>query len=305
MRFSIIIPSFARPKPLHRCLAGLAALDYPRDRFEVIVVDDGNPDPLDEIVREFDGHLRITLVRQANSGPAIARNAGAQHARGEWLGFIDDDCVAHPDWLAQIDDAAAKWPEAMLSGDTVNACSGNVFAELNQILVSTVTRWLKEHDSALHFFPSNNLFCPAASFQRIGGFHPDFRIAAAEDREICARWLASGGEMVEVPEARISHSHPQTLTTFLRMHFRYGRGAATLHRSRNTSPRQFATRGLHTALLRATLREDSASRRVVLPVLMCAAQAAEAAGYIFESLGRSRAAAFFESSRDAQNEPNA
>ena len=85
---SIVIPTYGRPDQLAACLDSLEALDYPRDRFEVIVVDDGSPQPLPP----YGGALRVTLVRQAHAGPAAARNTGAAASRGRWLAFTDDDC---------------------------------------------------------------------------------------------------------------------------------------------------------------------------------------------------------------------
>lgn len=286
MRFSIIIPTHARPKRLNQCLAGLAAVDYPRDRFEVIVVDDASPDSVDDVVDAFVGPLQVRLLKQAKAGPGMARNLAAQHARGEWLGFLDDDCVPDRDWLKNIDRAAALSPGAMLGGGTANACRDNIFAELNHVLLSEVREWLRNHARSLHFFPSNNLFLPAADFQKMGGFDSHFHLAGGEDRELCARWLAVGGQMLEVPDAKIQHYHPQNLSSFLNMHFRYGSGAARLHRQRNTSPREHVSRGLYASLLRAAWRANSRFSPVPIVTLLLVAQAAEAVGYAVEVSSR-------------------
>jgi glycosyltransferase involved in cell wall biosynthesis len=79
--FSIVIPSYRRPRQLAECLRALSRLEYPRDRFEVIVVDDGGDAPLDEVVAPFGSNLSLTLIRQPNAGPAAARNLG-RSARG-------------------------------------------------------------------------------------------------------------------------------------------------------------------------------------------------------------------------------
>lgn len=62
--FSIVIPTYNRPEQLVVCLQACARLDYHRDRFEVIVVDDGGATPLDEIVARFHGVLTLKLLRQ-------------------------------------------------------------------------------------------------------------------------------------------------------------------------------------------------------------------------------------------------
>ena len=78
---SVIVPTRNRPDSLAECVAALSRLDYPSDRFEVIVVDDGSATPLSGLVDEARGQVSITLVRQESSGPGVARNTGARTAR--------------------------------------------------------------------------------------------------------------------------------------------------------------------------------------------------------------------------------
>jgi glycosyltransferase involved in cell wall biosynthesis len=68
-KFSIVVPTYNRPESLRRCLQSLAQLDYPRDAFEVVVVDDGSRQQLDDVVADFDQAIAVQLIRQANAGP--------------------------------------------------------------------------------------------------------------------------------------------------------------------------------------------------------------------------------------------
>lgn len=98
---SVIIPTYNRKDSLLRTLESLARQTYPADRFEVIVVDDGGSDGTEEVAqRLFPFALRY--IRQENQGDAIARNCGAQAARGDVLQFLDDDIVAEPEFLAAM-----------------------------------------------------------------------------------------------------------------------------------------------------------------------------------------------------------
>lgn len=281
IRFTVVIPTHGRPERLRACLDGLAALDFSRDEFEVIVVDDGSPLPLDHIVEAFDDHLNITLLRQEKSGPAMARNQGAIHAQGQWIAFVDDDCVPHRDWLARIE-AAVGSSETMLGGAAINAYSDNIFAATNQFLVDYVTEWFRINAASLYFFPSNNMIVHAGKFRAIGGFDRRFPLAGGEDREFCARWLGAGWKLASLPAAKIAHYHRQSLGTFLRTHCRYGRGAARLHASAKTNPLKIATWKLHKDLFRAALRSSDLGFRGAS--LLMVAQASQAVGYIIESL---------------------
>lgn len=84
---SVIIPAYRAEATIERALRSVYAQSTPPD--EIIVVDDGSPDDTAALVeREFPS---VRVLRQANAGPAPARNAGAAAASGEWLAFLDAD----------------------------------------------------------------------------------------------------------------------------------------------------------------------------------------------------------------------
>jgi glycosyltransferase involved in cell wall biosynthesis len=256
----------------------LASLDYEQDQFEVIVVDDGSREPMESVVDEFKTKLNLVCLPQENTGPAGARNFGARQARGDMLAFLDDDCAPMPDWLREMDAEAHRCPDAMMGGTTINGCPENIFATTNQLLLEAAVAWLNKTNSALRFFPSNNLAVPASAFRAISGFDDSMPLVAGEDREFCSRWVASGKALALAGGARIHHYHPQTLRSFLSMHFRYGRGAALLHHRRHSKPLQSAEMGLYTALLRAGWRAPAGSR-LAITVLLVLSQAAAGLGY--------------------------
>ena len=74
---SIIIPTYERPERLVICLKSLMRLDYPRERFEVIVVDDWSRKPPETVVARFHERFDVMLLTQTHAGPATARNTGA------------------------------------------------------------------------------------------------------------------------------------------------------------------------------------------------------------------------------------
>jgi glycosyltransferase involved in cell wall biosynthesis len=104
--FSIVIPSCARSRQLAACLQSLTCLDYPRDRFEVIVVDDGSETLPEDVVAPFCNQLDVTLDTRVHAGLAATRNTGATRAKGEFLAFTDDDC-APAEWLQSFGSLAS------------------------------------------------------------------------------------------------------------------------------------------------------------------------------------------------------
>jgi glycosyltransferase involved in cell wall biosynthesis len=132
--FSIIMPTYERPKQIGRCLQALMQLDYPRDRFEAIVVDDGTKTPLDNVLSTFVGQLNLLLLGQKNAALAAARNTGARHAKGDVLVFIDDDWAPVPDYLTRLARRFAVTPHCAIGGRTINALTSNLYATASQIM---------------------------------------------------------------------------------------------------------------------------------------------------------------------------
>ena len=224
---SIVIPTYNRPQQLTACLHACARLDYPRDRFEVIVVDDGGATPLDGVVAQFHGQLTLRLLRQVNKGPSAARNRGAAEARGDILAFTDDDCLPTEAWLQALAAKCAAAPGCAVGGRTLNALPHNPYSTASQLLASYVLTYYNAAPESARFFPSNNLAFPTERFRAIGGFDETF--LTAEDRELCDRWLHLGYRLVCVEEAVAYHAHTLNLRTFLRQHLRYGQGAFNFH----------------------------------------------------------------------------
>lgn len=228
--FSIIIPTFNRPKALTACVQAIKKLDYPQDRFEVIIVDDGSPVP----IQPFDQNLRdganITFLRQINSGPASARNTGAEHAKGDILAFTDDDCLPTPQWLRELARSFNDSPLALVGGRTVNGLTDNLYTTASQMIVEEAYAFFLSRDSDLRFFASNNMAVAARLFHQIGGFDSTFR--TSEDRDFCDRWLGQGHPLIYAPQAMVFHHHHLKMTTFILQHFYYGCGAYRFHRAR-------------------------------------------------------------------------
>ena len=222
---TVIIPSFERPERLRACLASL--LDDPDDAFEVLVVDDGSRAPLAPICAEFGA--RVRCLRQANQGPAAARNRGAEHARGGFLAFTDDDCQPHPGWVRELRRAHGGDDGVLVGGRVQNGLPKIPFSSASQALCDYLYDYFEASEGRADFFTSNNVGASKAGFLRAGGFDESFPLAAAEDRDFGLRWRGSGGRLVFAPDAVVTHGHEMGLGGYWRQHRNYGRGARQLH----------------------------------------------------------------------------
>jgi GT2 family glycosyltransferase len=285
LQFSVIIPTRNRPRQLTGCVDALSRLEYPRDRFELIVVNDGGS-PIDDVLQRFSGRLNLTCVSQVNAGPAAARNKGAALSRARYLAFTDDDCRPSSGWLGELERALAKDSEALVGGRVVNVLEENSCSAASQILVTYLYEYFNTNHQRALFFTSNNMALTRDAYQTAGGFDSRFLPAAAEDRDFCDRWTESGRPMIYAENAVVGHAHRLTPRSFLRQHFEYGRGArrfrlAKAHRGSGEVPLE--PPGFYAGILRYpwTVR---ARRPFLLSALLFLSQAANAAGFFRETL---------------------
>ncbi len=96
---SVLIVTFNRGKIINACLESLAHQTYPRNRYEVIVVDDGSTDDTAQIAEK---HGVKVIRHKVNRGISVARNTALGEAKGEIVAYIDDDAVADPKWLEYL-----------------------------------------------------------------------------------------------------------------------------------------------------------------------------------------------------------
>jgi len=104
---SAIIPTYNGWRNLVEAVESVLAQDY--SRIEVIVVDDGSTDETPDKMMPYAD--RITYIRQANAGPAAARNTGIEHARGDYIAFLDSDDLWHPEKIREQVDYFQSQPE--------------------------------------------------------------------------------------------------------------------------------------------------------------------------------------------------
>ena len=177
----------------------------------------------------------MRLIRQANAGPAAARNRGAAEARRPYLAFTDDDCAPDPRWLAAFARAFADKPDALLGGRIVNALPDNRCAAASQTVTDFAYGWADRlgrgtGPGGTYLFATANLACPTDAFRAVGGFDESFPLAAGEDYDFSHAYQHAGRPAAFVGDAIILHRHAMTLRQYWRQHFAYGRGLLQFRR---------------------------------------------------------------------------
>ena len=186
--------------------------------WELIVVDDGSTDGTRDIVRELArAEPRMRVVEQAPTGVAVAANAGAAAARGEFIARMDADDVSHPERLAEQVAflCAAENCDVGVVGCLVEYGGDRVANAGYALHVDWVNSLVTPEQIALNRFIEAPLANPSAMFRRglvaqLGGYRDgDF----PEDYELWLRWLDAGVRIAKVPRLLLTwHDAPTRLT---------------------------------------------------------------------------------------------
>lgn len=287
LRASVVVMTFNRPDGLRRCLASLAAQSLDRADFDVVVVDVSTP-PVSAVIADFREQLVLVHHPAANLGVARNRNVGARLARGATLAFLDDDCVASPEWLRMLVEAVERDPAVLAGAPTVHPSPTSASAAAGQVITEAVDAFFNAPGQSARFLPGLNFALNRERFLSIGGCDPDFQSLAAEDRDLVDRWLRAGGRLAVCRGADVRHEHRSSLRGFIRQYFNYGRGAWRYHRLRRQRRhgRMMEDARLHLRLP-SYLRTPIASvpRRFVVQVvcLIVVWQCANLAGFLWQA----------------------
>jgi GT2 family glycosyltransferase len=246
------------------------------------VADDGGGVSLDDAVGPVRGRLALLVAELPHAGPAAARNAGAQRARGRFLAFTDDDCLPDRGWLRALAGSLQRDATRLVGGRTVNGLPDNAYSATSQAILDFLYARLNASPDDARFFASNNIALARDRFQALGGFDPGFPVAAGEDRDLCDRQRRAGGRLVFSPEALVEHRHDLGLHSFVRQQFDYGRGARRYHErraARGGHRVRLEPPGFYLDLLRYPFRACG-SRALPIAALALLAQAANTAGFL-------------------------
>lgn len=178
-RISVVIPAYNEEKYLPRCLESLSKQTYPKDNYEVIVVDNNSTDNTREIAKKYGAKA---LFFNAKQGVSATRQFGVEHAAAEIIAFTDADISVSSDWLTKIDRVMRDEHILCLAG-SVYPREGN---SIMQFLFWIYDMFLVVHQLAGKVLPwGSNMVVRKKALDEVGGFDPE--IKSAEDWDVSVR----------------------------------------------------------------------------------------------------------------------
>lgn len=213
---SVIVPAKDAAGSLGACLEALAAQRDLETEFEIIVVDDASKDGTAEVAESYG----VRLIRQHAEGPAAARNAGAQAAKGRLLAFTDADCEPDAHWLHHLHHAFKDREVAGAKGTYRTRQSDRVPRFVQQEYAFKYERMSRL--ASIDFIDTYSAGYRRDIFLENGGFDPAFPVPSVEDQEFSFRLARKGYRMVFVPQAVVYHRHDEQINDYLTRKFAIG-----------------------------------------------------------------------------------
>ncbi len=179
MKVTVQICSRNRKDLLRRSLMALFNQDYPKDDYEIIVVDDGSEDGTSDMVKSLEesAPCSLRLITQGHDGLSVGRNRGIKSANGEYIVFIDDDIIADKNLIREHLRSHENYPRSVIKG-WVNHTS-----DLDSIKIPRFTL----ADISTAFFWTSNVSVARQYLLEAGLFDEDFREYGWEDLELGLR----------------------------------------------------------------------------------------------------------------------
>lgn len=197
---SVVIPVYDSVEALRACLQALETQTYPRERYEVLVVDNGSEPPIDAAIGDFS---HATFHREPRRGVSRARVTGIEQARGEILAFTDADCIPDPDWIEKGVERLVRTPACGMVAGRIQLFYGDP-AHPNVAEVYSAAMHMKQE----RFLDQGHwaVLANAFTFRRVVDAVPmNAELFSSGETEWGERVYAAGYAQVYAPEACVRH----------------------------------------------------------------------------------------------------
>jgi cellulose synthase/poly-beta-1,6-N-acetylglucosamine synthase-like glycosyltransferase len=221
VRVSVVVPVYNDSR-IESCISSLLMQDYPRELYEVIVVDNNSVASIKEIIQRFP----VIYLREENQGSYFARNRGLEYASGDVAAFIDADCIADPAWLNNLVHG--------FKDQQVGGIGGKILKLSPKTWVQSASEDLAEQQlspQTLPFFSAPYIVTANAAYRMsilhvLGGFDTHFQ--SGGDVDLAWRVQQSGYRIETSHDAIVYHHARQSVKGYFRQYFSYAAGHTLL-----------------------------------------------------------------------------
>ncbi len=220
---AVIVPCWNEGTTIGGTVASLLALDYPADKLEIILVNDGSTDNTREVMDSYAEHPSITIIHKENGGKHSAVNLGIQKTDAEFIGCLDADSFVHPsalkEVLAHFDDPQVG---AVTASMTVHEPK-NMLQEMQyaEYLAGVALRHILAAVNGLYVTPGPFSFYRKSILEKVGHFRHGHQ---TEDMEMAMRLQKNGYKIENAPRAQVFTKAPHTVWGLIKQRTRWTSG---------------------------------------------------------------------------------
>lgn len=220
---AIIVPCFNEERGIVQTLQSLLALDYPREKLQILVVDDGSTDSTLSLARGFEKDRRVRVFHKENGGKHTAMNYALARTDAELIGCLDADSVAAPDALLR---SAEVFADARVAAVTpgIHAKEPHTLLQHMQKVeyrLSIFNRFMLAALGSAFIAPGPFSIFRANVVRELGGWRHGH---STEDMEMALRIQEAGHLIANAPNATIHTATPPTLAKLFRQRVRWTYG---------------------------------------------------------------------------------
>ena len=225
--FTAIVPAYNEAKSIEGTLMSLLNMEYPHEKTQIIVVNDGSTDATQEIVESViaaNPNRDITLINQQNQGKGCAMNVGLEGARGEYFACLDADSFVHADALKKMlplfaDDKVAsvcpllkvKKPDTMIQK-----------VQWTEYVINMFYRFLNAKLNCIHVTPGPFSVYRTAVIKDLGGYDEK---TITEDLEIAIRLQKHQYKILQTFDAIVETVSPDNWKALFKQRVRWYKGS--------------------------------------------------------------------------------
>ena len=221
---TVVVPVYQGEKCIGECIESLLALDYPKEKIEIIIVDNNSTDKTVEIVKKYS----VKCIVETKRGACCARNTGYRNASYGLIAFTDSDCIADKKWIREL--------VKHFKDEKVGGCGGHLEPTPPKNIIEEYViykdilsqeRALKRERVSFPFLITANAIYRKKTLDEVNGFDENF-IVGGEDADLSWRINWAGHKIVFEPKAIVYHKHRTTLASLLKQIKSYGSGTSYL-----------------------------------------------------------------------------
>mgnify|MGYP001552260715 CR=1 FL=1 len=224
LRFSLISPTFGRPEEVTEFLESILKLKHPS--FEVILADGTPGDALRPVLQPWvqRGEGKVRILYEEFLPVSDARNLAAGEAKGQYLIFLDSDCIIPEDYLSRVEKALEGTPADLFGGPDA---AGDDFTPLQKAISYSMTSIITTggirgaKNASTSYQPRGfNMGIRKAAFEAVHGY--DESLKCGEDVDLSLRLQEHGFASRYFPGAKVYHKRRTSLKKFFKQVYRFG-----------------------------------------------------------------------------------